>query len=67
MWAAVAAALAALVPVLIQLWGPPSPEDRAALLKACEPLPSPGPADAVLKAIEADRQTATTVKVPVTP
>jgi hypothetical protein len=67
MWAVIAAALAQLVPVLIDLWGPPSPEERAALLKACEPLPSPGPADKVLADIERDRSGAITAVIPVFP
>ena len=67
MWTAVATVLAQLVPVLIGLWGPPSPEERAALLKACEPLPSPGPADRVLAEIEADRADAITAVIPVFP
>lgn len=65
MWGVIANALAALVPVLVDLWGPPSAEERAALLAACAPLPSPGPADAELAADVRDRSTATTVKVPV--
>ena len=56
MWASIAAALAALIPELVKIWGPPSAEDMAALRKACEPLPAPGPADKVLAEIEKDVQ-----------